>query len=358
MYLGEEFTTGAFHSNPYVSRAYGYDEGFDRFYDDLKLGQNKLLALAQRALNKFILSRGEYHARAEEINKLALSWLDSLNEDRPFFLWNHYMDVHGPYNPPDGYARWSQRVGSSKAQRLYDRLSGANLPSDDEIQLSLDLYDGEIRYIDEKIREFLDMLDSKGCLKNSLIIITSDHGDLFGEYGQYAHPRCVYPELTHVPMLISGPGVSSQTIEAPASTLDILPTILDAIGKPIDSCIGKSLLRGGKLKDSRQVFSSASSEESGTEIRRFAIQGIQRGYRLTRNLTTGNISNEISIRLPEGEEIDEEAVASPVRQDLDELRGALVRHSDRHLNTVSNEESQTTVGEVDIEERLEALGYK
>src|SRR6056297_2275707 len=83
--LSEEgFATAGFHSNPFVSRAYGFDQGFDIFDDDLHLGQHKLLALAQRAYDKL---RNRHYARAEEINHRALKWIDSL-EDGPFFLWN------------------------------------------------------------------------------------------------------------------------------------------------------------------------------------------------------------------------------------------------------------------------------
>src|SRR6056297_1726457 len=73
--LSEEgFATGGFHSNPFVSRAYGFDRGFDEFDDDLHLGQHKLIALAQRALDKF---RNRHYARAEEINARSLEWIDS-----------------------------------------------------------------------------------------------------------------------------------------------------------------------------------------------------------------------------------------------------------------------------------------
>ncbi|WP_082146812.1 helix-turn-helix domain-containing protein [Halostagnicola sp. A56] len=115
-----EYRTAAFHSNPYVSRAYGFDSGFDTFEDDLLLGQNRLLALAQTALNKFFFKKGDFYARAEEINERSLSWLDSRDDDR-FFLWNHYMDPHGPYNPPSKYNYADQELSNDEAQTLYQK---------------------------------------------------------------------------------------------------------------------------------------------------------------------------------------------------------------------------------------------
>ena len=67
------YATAGFHSNPYVSRAYGWGDGFEEFDHDLLLGSNRLLALAQRAIDKFVLNKGEYHVRAEELNKSCLA---------------------------------------------------------------------------------------------------------------------------------------------------------------------------------------------------------------------------------------------------------------------------------------------
>lgn len=88
-YLREtDYVTGAFHSNPYVSRGFGFDRNFDTFDDDLYLGQHRLLALGQRLLDKF---RNRHYARASEINDRSLSWLETV--DPPFFygttIWIH-----------------------------------------------------------------------------------------------------------------------------------------------------------------------------------------------------------------------------------------------------------------------------
>jgi len=357
MHLSEEYRSGAFHSNPYVSRAYGYDAGFDIFDDDLRLGQNKLLALIQRALDKFILSRGEYHARAEEINNRSLSWLDSVAADHPVFLWNHYMDVHGPYNPPEGYAKWPDPVTNSRAQQLYDRLSGDETPSPAEVELARDLYDGEIRYTDEYIRRFITALKERDLLEESLVIITADHGDLFGEYDQYAHPRYVYPELTRVPLLVRGPATPAQSVATPASTLDVLPTILDYIDQDTESLLGGSLLEPAILPNDRCVYSSATGEGDAAGNRRFAAHSRNWGYRFTHVQSTGDIINEVAVQLPSGAPIEVETLDTADQERVQALREQLLTHNAQNQGTPPQTADETN-STAKIEDRLEALGYK
>lgn len=358
MLLPDEYATAGFHSNPYVSRAYGYDEGFDTFDDDLRLGQNKVFALVQRALDKFVLRRGEYHARAENINGQALSWLDSVSDDRPFFLWNHYMDVHGPYSPPEGFAKWSDSVTNTEAQRLYNRLSGEHTQSEADVELAKALYDGEIAYADAKIWEFINSLETRGLLDDTLILLTSDHGDLFGEHGNYVHPRYVYPELTHVPLLLYSPNLASSSVGAPVSTLDIVPTALEVSGVENSELPGESLLNTNQLDENRLVYSSATGEKANINARRFAVQTKKRGARLTRDQKTGEISSEEYYELPSGTVIHEGATW-PDDSPYADVRLALVEHSDEHLNGVSKEEGDNRVATSgDVEKRLNALGYK
>jgi arylsulfatase len=352
--LPDDYATAAFHSNPYLSRPYGYDKGFNHFDDDLRLGQNRFIALLQRAVDKFLLNRGEYHARAEEINERSLSWLQSADNKQPFFLWNHYMDVHGPYNPPEDYSKWTEPPTNVGAQRLYDRLSGTAEVSPEDERRAIDLYDGEIRYTDKRVREFIDALDSRGLLENSLVVITSDHGDLFGEYGKYAHPRQVYPELTRVPLLVTHPDKPGDTVTTPVSTLDIAPTILDSAGETYSDLTGETLLEPEILNEDRLVFSSATGEDGGKK-RKFAVQGERYGYRFTRNVDSGELTDEVSIRLPDGTEID--SVDSGDSAKLEKQRKELLEHSRTHLGAKLETDSDRPVGS-EIEDRLEALGYK
>ncbi|MFC7202654.1 sulfatase [Haloferax namakaokahaiae] len=333
--LSEEgFATGGFHSNPFVSRAYGFDQGFDKFDDDLHLGQHKLIALAQRALDKI---RNRHYARAEEINERSLDWIDSLDSDQPFFLWNHYMDTHGPYEPP---GEWStlyrdDTVSDRDAQSLYQRaIKKPESITDDERQLLIDLYDAEIRYNDEKIGELLDELRERELLENSLLIFTADHGDAFGEHGYYEHPRYVHDEITHVPFIVREPSGESGVIETPVSTLDIVATVEKSVG-------GESEFSLVELTqdETRCVFSQARGEKEHSHLRRYAARTKDEVCYCERDIETGDIEFTESKGLSLQSELREHICARVA---------------------IENGESAGDDEEVDeeIERRLEALGYK
>ncbi|QCJ45968.1 sulfatase [Haloprofundus sp. MHR1] len=331
------FKTGGFHSNPFVSRAYGFDRGFDKFDDDLHLGQHKLIALAQRALDKL---RNRHYARAEEINERSLKWVDSLNEDGSFFLWNHYMDTHGPYEPPGDYATLYSDHGLSSrdAQSLYKHaINDPDSITDDERQLLIDLYDAEIRYIDERIGEFLDDLRERGIIEKSVVIFTADHGDAFGEHGYYEHPRYLHDEITKVPLLVRPPGgAGGKKVTAPASTLDIAATIDDIVS--IDNeWEGESLFEiTGK---DRTVFLQVRGEDEHSHLRRYASR-----------TETGACFCE---RDQETESIQFDSCTD--RSHQSELE-AHVKERIKRENGECTSDSEEVNDEV--ERRLDALGYK
>ena len=332
---GDGFATAGFHSNPFVSRAYGFDEGFDHFDDDLHLGQHKLVALAQRAFDKL---RNRHYARAEEINERSLSWLDSL-DDEPFFLWNHYMDTHGPYEPPGEYATLyaDESVSGREAQKRYQRaIDDPESITDEEREFLIDLYDAEIRYNDAQIGEFLAALRERDLLAESLLIVTADHGDAFGEHGYYEHPRYLHDEITKVPLYVRPPGGRAEEVATPASTLDVGATIEAAIDVEATSD-GVSLL--GALPDDRTVFSQARGEDEHSHLRRYASRTAEGACFCERDRESGTIKFG-------------GCAGSSLREELE-------AHVDERVRVESGESVEDD-GEVDeeIERRLDALGYK
>ena len=332
--LSEEgFATAGFHSNPFVSRAYGFGQGFDTFDDDLHLGQHKLIALAQRALDKV---RNRHYARADEINERSLAWVDSLADGEPFFLWNHYMDTHGPYEPPGEYATLyaDRELSGREAQSLYQRaIDDPESVTEDERQLLVDLYDGEIRYNDAQIGAFLDGLRERGLLEESLLVVTADHGDAFGEHGYYEHPRYLHDEVTHVPLFVRPPGGTEGTVETPVSTLDIVATVESEFG----------LRDGFSLLDlsgeDRRVFSQARGENEDTHLRRYAVRTRDGVCFCEYDRETG------AVEFTDGSDLS--------------LRSELEAHVKERVRVESGDSGEEE-GDVDeeIERRLSALGYR
>ncbi|WP_324666133.1 sulfatase [Haloarcula sediminis] len=323
------FSTGGFHSNPFVSRAYGFNRGFDVFDDDLHLGQHKLIALAQRALDKF---RNRHYARAREINERSLKWVDSLDSEDPFFLWNHYMDTHGPYEPPGEYATLYADHGLSArdAQSLYQRaIADPESITDDERRLLINLYDGEIRYNDEQIGLFLDELKQRGLLEESLVIVTADHGDAFGEHGYYEHPRYLHDEITHVPLLVWLPESKNETVDAPLSTLDI--------GTMIQSGSSDYLLN--ELAADRRIFSQVRGEGENCHLRRYAVRTRDNKCFAERDTIAG------TIEVTESTDV--------------KLHQELKTHIERRVSVENDGEAENNEdANEEIERRLSALGYK
>jgi arylsulfatase A-like enzyme len=352
------YRTAGFHSNPYVSRAYGFDSGFDTFDDDLALGQNRLTALIQRALDKFVLNKGEYHARAETINRKSLDWLDGV--DKPFFVWNHYMDPHGPYNPPEGYTYADRELSNSEAHDLYQKcIKRPDEVTEAERELLIDAYDGEIRYLDEQLSAMFDGLEERGVLEESLVVVTADHGDAFGEHGYYTHPRYLHESLIHVPLLVSMPGDEPRRFERPVSTLDIVPTVLDWTGTS-HSLPGASLLSDGRVSvegHSDVAFATAAGEDKHDGIRRFAARSSRWKAHLEQEIESGSLV-ETEVFDLETDPGEQNPVESPDGQAAD-LVERLQAHGRQRLTEASGGEV-VEAGETDeeIEERLEALGYR
>ncbi|WP_136592349.1 sulfatase [Salinigranum halophilum] len=347
------YVTGGFHSNPYLSRAYDFDRGFDEFYDDLLLGQNRILALAQRALEKFVFKRGEYYARADEINRRSLDWLDSVGDDRPVFLWNHYMDAHGPYHSPERH--WADKsLSASEAESLYRRSwTDPESITDDEQRLLVDSYDDEIRWLDGQITQFFDALRDRDLFEESLVILTADHGDAFGEHGYYTHPRYLHDILLRVPLVVSLPGGTQGSVDEQVSTLDVVPTVTAHAG--VDASLpGAPLVdEDGTFTNGHEtVFASATGENDDEGVRRFA------GRRGDSKVLVEIDSSDGTTVQSQGFDLESDPGETNVvpAETYSDLLTETEAYADGRLDVQVGGEDAAAEG--DIEERLEALGYK
>jgi arylsulfatase len=226
-----------------------------------------------------------------------------------------------------------EAVSGREAQKLYQRaISDPESITDEERQLLIDLYDGEIRYNDERIGEFLDALRERGLLEESLLVFTSDHGDAFGEHGYYEHPRYLHDEITHVPLVVREPSGEAGVVETPASTLDIVSTIDAALSDTSED----SLLDG--FADDRRVFSQARGEDEDSYLRRYAIRPAGEAGFCERDTDSGAI---------EFTEVTDSG-----------LRSELEAHVEERVRVENGDGSGgDDVVDDEIERRLSALGY-
>ena len=187
-------------------------------------------------------------------SQLAHWFKERYNPSRPFFLFMNYIEAHEPYAPPRESLRfasldaWKQWKSTNQTQRMQDSmLAGAELLSSKDVAELESLYDDEVAYVDGKIGEVLTFLKSNGLDENTLVVITSDHGEHFGEHGLMSHQYSVYEPLVRVPLLVRHPArFKAGREERMVQSHDIYPTILELAGigwKPLPGQTCQSLLQ-------------------------------------------------------------------------------------------------------------------
>lgn len=272
------------------------------------------------------------------------------------------MDVHGPYNPPEGYQTYqNQSLSNSEAQALYQKsINEPEAISDSERDLLVDLYDGEIQYLDAQLEQFISALEKRGLRQNSMIVITSDHGDAFGEYGYFTHPREIDDILLHVPLLILHPDHGPNHFDSVVSLLDIVPTILNCIELNNDSTDGRSLLFEYEFSEEYlpgTAWSSVQGLDDEKDNRWFSLRDNEWKVVIKRNTQDNTIVDESSYYVGDGEE-DRVNLGDVESSRLRELQEELRSESKNQVATIGSGTTQEDEIDEEISERLEALGYK
>lgn len=230
--LEQGYDTAGFVSNTSLcGRQTGLARGF-LHYDDL---YSSFRAVYRGSLLSLLPTNytPDLRRSAAEINALFFDWLDRPRH-RPFFAFLNYFDAHDPYRVPDAafdrFASMPARERLRIRQRwLIDELDRNN-PA--EVLLAVDTYDAAIAYLDHHVGRLLDELERRGILDDTVVIITNDHGEHFGEHGHYGHTTSVYRQLIDAPLIVLYPsGVPSGVqVSVPVSQVAIPSTVLDLLG--------------------------------------------------------------------------------------------------------------------------------
>ncbi len=193
-----------------LSKAYGFARGFDEYHCH-PTGQG----------------------RAGISVDMAIDWLEK-NRDERFFCLIHLYDIHSPYSPPPPYNTSYQ---DDPSMTFFDWII-----EDDSIlnaadrQLAIDMYDGEIRWVDDNLARLFAWLRANRLEDETLVVIMADHGEEFLEHGGVLHGETLYQEVLHVPLIMSGPGITpGLTDSTRVGQFDILPTLLAWAGVENDS---------------------------------------------------------------------------------------------------------------------------
>lgn len=199
------YETAAVITNPWLQKNFGYNQGYEYYH---------------------YIDR----VKADKVNEKGLKVVDALlKKESPFFLYLHYMDVHNPYEPPEEY------------RNIFpETIKHAALNED--MRRLVDLYDGEIKYIDDRLKELFDAFKQRGIYDDLIIVVVSDHGEQFMERGHHGHGFNLYNEELHVLFTIKAPGHKGE-VAVPVSLVDILPTLLELTGFSVPDVVqGYSLI--------------------------------------------------------------------------------------------------------------------
>jgi len=255
------YRTGGFHSNLYVSGQFGYDRGWDDFFDSApdessvsrfrKWAKTNLDGVVLDVLRKGYnvlessqgMNVGSYHVPADEITDQAIEFVEQA-PDEPTFLWVHYMDVHHPFLPPEQYQRefLDEPVSDSDSIQLRRKfIEEPESVTDGELQTFIDLYDAEITFNDAEIGRLLGAVD-EAWDEEYLLALTADHGDHFLEHGSFGGARLLDVK-NHVPLFVTG-WDDDRSYDDLVGLVDLPTTLIDAAGLDVpDSYFGTSLRR-------------------------------------------------------------------------------------------------------------------
>jgi arylsulfatase A-like enzyme len=244
------YRTGAFSANTlFFTRRQGFGRGFLHFEDNYHSVPDAFLNSSlygllfdfyglRKVMNYEGVPTRKY---AIDINRSALNWIDK--SDRPFFVFINYFDVHDPYTPPEPYrSKFSSTPNpGGLINGFMERYAPVLTP--EQIQTEIDAYDGSIAYVDDQINALLSELEARGELENTIVIITSDHGESLGEHGLLQHSASLYRPEIHVPLIVWGPGIvpAGLVVDTPVSTVGLPVTILTLLDANTGDFPGRSL---------------------------------------------------------------------------------------------------------------------
>ncbi len=231
------YTTAGFVGNfDYCQRGWGIGRGFDTYVDASDSFRHNLTAtLAGTAIVQPVYQhffRFDYLERqtASEMDGKVFRWLQQ-GPQQPYFLFLNYFDVHVPYLTEPPYDQRFGKVSVGMVHRLFDDLQTPGPPrgitASDGVRL-MAAYDNCLAYLDAQVGRLLDRLRDSPEGRNTIVIVTSDHGEEFGEQGYYSHGYNLYREALHVPLIIAGPGVPQGVrVQHIVRTRDLFSTVLD-----------------------------------------------------------------------------------------------------------------------------------
>lgn len=229
-FVSHGYRTAAFSANDiWISPEYGFGRGFQRFrvYNIWSLAARtvygrKIYSFFTERLQKYDLP---VRRNAAAINAEMLHWLDE-NPGRPFFALLNYFDAHDPYWPTPEY---EAKFAGQDPPGL--------MPGAEHYKRAINQYDALLSYLDDQIALLFSELARRGLAENTIVILTSDHGESLGNHGEPQHGKTLYQEVMRAHLVVVGPGrvAAARRVDAPVSLSSIPATLAGLLGREKDS---------------------------------------------------------------------------------------------------------------------------
>jgi len=245
------YDTLAVFSNPHHDDGSGFAQGF--------------------RLSRYLVpaTPGRVYATAGEVGSAFRDLASQLDPERPFFAYVHYMDVHNPYTPPPEIAATFVRTRGVD-RYTNGRPEGDGVPSDDDLRFMVESYDACIRHADDSVRALASAIAELSPGRDTILVVTADHGDEFMDHGGLGHGHTMHQELLRVPLLMAGGALPAGVrVAGLARGIDVTATIAELAGVPSrDGLEGRSLLP--QIATAPQ---GARADAPETNLRRVRIRG-------------------------------------------------------------------------------------
>jgi arylsulfatase A-like enzyme len=361
------YATGAVVANVNLGRAFGFDQGFERFVESWV---DEAMRQTGRAVFRNRPGMVKRFTNGTLVTDQALGVLDALGggKDKPFFLWLHYIDPHGPYVPPPEYARLFAGAHPSAPVPVEDlpRYQLQVDPATGEVANDLGFYetqyDREIRYLDDQLARLLAALEERGVLRDTLIVFTADHGESLDENRYYLeHGNVPYQSNAAIPLffVLDGRLAAGRVVEQPVGLLDLMPTVLALTGTPVPEGLqGASLvplLDGEATGGPRYVFmESGKVEPTQLSVRKGPFKLVHLRSPADREWLGRKELELYDLSTDPTEQRDVRARHPEVAAELETALTAWWRDTPRHRGKVKTELEQLDQRTQDM---LRALGY-
>jgi arylsulfatase A-like enzyme len=379
------YRTAAFSANPWITPEFRFSRGFDEFESGRAMGPQltnlyrtvrRGESLLKRAGLRLPLSRWVFrwagrsnsgNAERDEAQVAeVVEWLRRVEGETPFFLYVHMIGPHDPYDPPAEFARAFARSAAPAPRmpppRVQTHFEKAKALEDPKLTRLIDQYDAAIAHADSLVGRILDQLAASGLAEDTIVILTSDHGEEFYEHGNWRHGNQLYDEVVRVPLLIRVPGGPRGAVrEDPAMLIDLVPTVLGLLR--IEAAAGELAgLAGRALFPAPEEAGQATlSEHWWFEGGTYVAQAVGRGgwkLKSARDEANGRQAEELyDLRRDRREERDLLAAKDYDEADLAALRHLLAGFGAAEVRVGAQGQDSLDGIDAATRDRLRALGY-